>query len=173
MTFKEILRTGIIQLAFLLIGILAFAQEDDDVPASKKERIEQLKIAFITKELDLSSDQAEKFWPVYNEMADKMKVERKNRKKLSEELKNGFETLTDAEIEKKTLSVLDSDVKEAELKKEYTKKIAAIIGYKKATKLLSLEQQFKRELLNKINERQNTPSPANRPRGPRDPGVQR
>ena len=129
----------------------------------KKEKIEQLKIAFITKELELTTDQAEKFWPVYNEMAGKLKDERKTRKVLSTELKDGLETLSETDIKKKTNAVLDSEIKEAELKKEYTEKIAAIIGYKKATKLLSLEQRFKRELLNQLNERPAKPNP---PRGP-------
>ena len=32
-----------------------------------KERIKAYKTAYITQELDLSSKEAEKFWPVYNE----------------------------------------------------------------------------------------------------------
>lgn len=139
---------------------IAFAQPNRKPNIeSKKEKIEQLKIAFITSELELTTEQAEKFWPVYNEMADKLKDERKARKEKSTELKNGLETLSEADIKKKTNEILDSEIKEVEIKKDYNDKIAAIIGYKKATKLLSLEQRFKRELLNKLNERPAKPAP--------------
>ncbi len=158
-------KNQLLVLMLMFITPMSFAQQNGD-GMTKKERIEQLKIAFITKELDLSSEEAEKFWPVYNEMADELKSERKSRKKLSSELKDGMEKMSEGDVKKKTTEILDSEIHEAELKKEYTEKIADIIGYKKATKLLSLEQRFKRELLNKLKERQNKPR-GNGPRGPK------
>ncbi len=140
-------------IVFVLLASMTFAQD------SRKEKIEQLKIAFITKELDLSTDQAEKFWPVYNEMTAKMKDNRKARKQLNEDLKTNFETLSENDIKTKVNAVLDKEIEEAELKKEYNKKIADIIGYKKAVKLLSLEQRFKRELLNRMNQQGPPPPP--------------
>jgi len=146
----------LVMLALMIIPV-TFAQEKRQHQASKKEKIEQLKIAFITKELDLTTDEAEKFWPVYNEMSKKLLEEKKSRKKITKELREGLETMPDEDIKQKTNSILDSDIKQAELKKEYTEKIADIIGYKKATKLLSLEQRFKRELLNKLHKSQRAP----------------
>jgi hypothetical protein len=160
------LKQGFFALALVLISSTALAQPPQGGPKSKKEKIEQLKIAFITKELDLSKEEAEKFWPVYNEMADELKEEKKSRRTLSKDLKENYEALSEADVKKKTLDILDSEIKEAELKKEYTEKIADIIGFKKATKLLSLEQRFKRELLNKLNESQKPPQ-GRKPGGPR------
>ena len=160
--------------AFMEAAVVAIAEGEDTFvfegkhykAKSKKEKIEQLKIAFITKELDLSPEQAEKFWPVYNEMSDELKVERKTRRELSKDLRDNFDVLSDDDIKVKANKVLDSEIAEAELKKEYHEKIAGIIGYRKATKLLSLEQRFKRELLNKLNEHQKGPN-GDKPRGPR------
>ena len=90
-----------------------------------------------------------------------LKKEKKARREKNAELKANFETLTDAEIEKKATEILDSEIAEAKLKKEHTEKIADVIGYKKAVKLLSVEQRFKRELLKKLNERQNQNNPSN------------
>ena len=160
-------RIAVVTFMMLLFTPSTFAQPGSgDKAQSKKEKIEQLKIAFITKELDLNQEQAEKFWPVYNEMADEVKAERKIRREISKDLKDNFEVLSDDDIKSKANKVLDSEIAEAELKKEYHEKIAGIIGYRKATKLLSLEQRFKRELLNKLNERQRS-SEGNKPRGPR------
>lgn len=112
----------------------------------------QLKIAYFTQELALTTEQAEKFWPVYNEMNDKIKEKKKEARQASESLKTGAETLSEEEFKTKTLKVLNANIEEAKLRKEYHEKIAVVIGYKKAAKLLSLEVQFKRELLKRLSE---------------------
>ncbi len=153
------IRYTIATIALFLVSFSTLAQPANK-PQPRKEKIEQLKIAFITKELDLTAEEAEKFWPVYNEMTAALKKEKKARREKNTALKANFETLTDAEIEKKAIEILDSEIAEAKLKKEHTEKIAEAIGYKKAVKLLSVEQRFKRELLKKLNERQNQNNPS-------------
>jgi Spy/CpxP family protein refolding chaperone len=147
------LNAVIATIALFLVSFTSLAQPAEK-PQPKKEKIEQLKIAFITKELDLTTQEAEKFWPVYNEMTAALKKEKKARREKNAALKANFETLTEAEIEKQATDILDSEIAEAKLKKEHTEKIAEVIGYKKAVKLLSLEQRFKKELLKKLSERQ-------------------
>jgi len=41
--------------------------------AQKGERLEAMKIGFITERLNLSSDEAKVFWPVYNKFTDDLK----------------------------------------------------------------------------------------------------
>ena len=147
------LQKSILTIAIALFSFYGFSQPGGN-NQSKKDKIEQLKIAFITKELDLSVEEAEKFWPVYNDMDDALKKEKRARRLKSKELKTNFETLSEDEIKTTTISILDSEIAEAKLKKEHTEKIAKIIGYKKAVLLLNVEQRFKKELLNKLNERQ-------------------
>ena len=132
------------------------------------EKIEKMKIGFITNELDLSSEEAEKFWPIYNEMSDKLRAEKKERREISKELKANFKTYSEDDFKEKSAAIFNSESKEIEIKREYTAKIADVISYKKAVKLLSLEQRFKRELLNKINraERPNKPERPEKPKRP-------
>lgn len=154
----------ILTLIALFISTLTLAQPGGG-PDAKKQKIEELKIAFITTELNLSSEEAQKFWPVYNEMAEKFRTEKKKQRRLENEMRDNKDTYEDAEFKKKSLEFMDSEIREAQLKKEYHVKIAEIIGYKKATNLLSLEQRFKRELLNRLN--QGAPNDGNRkPGGP-------
>jgi len=117
----------------------------------KKERVKQLKIAYFTEELDLTEGEAEKFWPIYNEMEEKMKAEKKKKNTATNDIKNGFDTLSDAEIESKMKEALDARIEEAEVQKEYLVKIGDVIGFKKAAKVLSLEAQFKRELVKRLS----------------------
>lgn len=140
---------------FMVAGQLS--AQPTETPKDRKEKIEQLKIAFITKELDLTTDEAEKFWPIYNEMSDKLHEKKKTERSLEKEIRENFDTLTEEEVKAKSESVLQNEIEQAELKKEYHEKFAKVIGYKKATKLLSLEQRFKRELLQHVNSRKEPP----------------
>ena len=81
-------------IAALLVSHLGFSQDKQDDELSRKEKIKRLKIAFITKELDLTVDQSEKFWPVYNELESKVEDEKKARRKTAKELKENLETLS-------------------------------------------------------------------------------
>ncbi len=66
-------------ILFAFFSVQAFAQEaeqpQENLPESKanSQAIEALKTAYITKELNLTPDEAQKFWPVYNEYLGEMK----------------------------------------------------------------------------------------------------
>lgn len=139
----------------LLTNWAVFSQETKG--EGKGNKVEQYKIAFITKELNLTTTEAQKFWPLYNEMEEKLKVVRKERRKLNQELTDNYETLKEEEFKKKLELLVANEASEVQIKKEYTEKIAAVIGYKKTSKLINLEQEFKRELLKQLKENsQNT-----------------
>jgi len=120
-----------------------------------REKIQQLKIAYFTKELDLSTEQAEKFWPIYNEMSDKVNEQKRKAKKASRDVKNGMDSMSESEIKSKMNEALDARIEESKLQKEYLGKIGDVIGYKKAAKVVSLEVQFKRELLKRLADERN------------------
>jgi hypothetical protein len=157
MTVIKPIRTGLIALTLLLCIPLAFAQPRDNGAKPKQEKIEELKIAFITKELNLSPEEAQKFWPVYNEMHSKLKTEKKNQRAINKELRENRSTYSEAQFKNKSGAIMNSEIRRAELKKSYHDKIGGVIGYRKATKLLSLEQRFKRELLKRLNKAQKNP----------------
>jgi hypothetical protein len=147
------LRTICLVLAVLVVSYTNAQPPHEGPPRGpKKEKVEQLKIAFFTKELDLTTEEAEKFWPLYNEMMEKVHEQRKSGKKTADALRGNLEELSDAEIKTKMNAALDARIKEAELHKEYIGKIGEAVGYKKAAKVVSLEAQFRRELLKRLTE---------------------
>lgn len=160
--------TTFLMMMFLFTGFTSFSQdEDEEMDSTRQGKVQQLKIAYITKELNLTAAEAEKFWPIYNEMDAKIVANRKEKRKLVKEMKENQETLKDEDFKKKINALLDYEAKETTIKKEYIEKIAVIIGYKKSAKLINLEQQFKRELLKRLNE---TKNPGN---GPKPGGAQK
>lgn len=67
-----------------LMCLLAFLQTKAQVLperlAGDKPNIQGLKIAFITKQLSLNSEEAQKFWPVYYDFSDKARKIRQEQK---------------------------------------------------------------------------------------------
>jgi hypothetical protein len=133
----------IIFLVLLLQSAVSFSQND-------KDKVEALRVAFIGKKIELTTNEAEKFWPIYNERNDKIKVLRKN---LRQAYKKGVDNLSDKELEELLQLDIKSKQAEAELYKTYTEKIKAIIGTKKTVKLHIAEEEFKKEIIKTIQEK--------------------
>jgi len=115
----------------------------------KKDRVETEKIAFITKELELTSEEAQKFWPVYNEYSNEREELRKQRResiKVTEEM-------TDAEATKAIENMLTLREKELALQREYINKFLEVLPGKKVAKLYNAEEKFKRMLLDRLNKK--------------------
>lgn len=117
----------------------------------KREAIEAEKIAFISRELSLTPEEAEKFWPVYNEYSDKLMEIRKERHENLKKL-HKVEKLTDEEAYETTQKVFQLEKEESDVRIEYLAKFAEILGKKKATQVFIAEEKFKRELLRRLKE---------------------
>ncbi len=120
---------------------------------SKNEKIEAMKVGFITNKLELSAKEAQLFWPLYNEYNQKMDKLRKSKKSDFDDLKNKGENPTDKEISTFMDEVFATRQKELDLQKEYFDKYAKVLPLKKVALLYQAENQFKRELLRKIKEK--------------------
>ncbi len=112
----------------------------------KKEKLEALRIAFVTKELNLTSAEAQTFWPVYNEYQDKTEAARKA---FRQQYKKNVDinALTEKEAESYIAAEIELKQREAFLFKEYMEKIKKVVGAKKTAKLRKAEEEFKQELL--------------------------
>lgn len=121
--------------------------------AQKGERLEAMKIGFITERLNLSSDEAKVFWPVYNKFTDDMKKLRQSSKgKISEEMAD-MPAMTDAEAEKVLNDMVNFKIQEADLLKKYAAEFKKVLPVKKVVLLFKAENDFKRELLKKLSQR--------------------
>jgi len=113
----------------------------------KKEEIESHKIAFITTELSLTPNEAEKFWPLYNEFAKKCDSIQICQHSLCMFHKDKFADITEEEAAK----IADSSILIAEkfmlIRKEYHKKFRHVLPAKKVIKLYRSEKEFKKILL--------------------------
>jgi len=137
--------------AFLFLFFIAsnlVAQQE-----SKHEKLEAMKIAFITEKLSLTTKEAQNFWPIYNEFSQKIEKLRKTKRSDLGELKINIENSSDKEIEALLSDVFDAKTKEIELQKEYYSKYTKVLPIKKVALLYQSEHQFKKELLKRIKDK--------------------
>jgi hypothetical protein len=144
------MRYTIILIA-LLQPLFALSQESAE---SRKDKIESLRIAYITKELSLSTNEAQQFWPVYNQFQEELKVIRKNRKLDIMEAKINFDSMTDVEIAKMVDGDFQFQQLELDLRKKYVEQYKKVLPVRKVAKLLRAEHTFKIELLREFRNRQ-------------------
>jgi hypothetical protein len=128
-----------------LISIVAMAQG-----GGKNDRISSLRVAFITQRLQLSPEESQQFWPVYNQFTEKLQ-----QIKSSVKPQKSLDDMSDADTEKMIFSQLDSEQRELDLRKEYYQKLRKVISVKKIARLFRAEQDFKAELVNRIKENRN------------------
>lgn len=60
------MKHAVVYALIFLFSLPVMAQKGEK-PEYDKEKLESAKVAFITQRLDLSPEQAEKFWPAYNQ----------------------------------------------------------------------------------------------------------
>ena len=129
-------------LLVLLAFIFCLSAETTFAQNTKKEKIESLKIAFVTKKLDLSPEESQIFWPVYNqyqkEIGDLI-LQRRTAQKDSD---------TDAVDED-----LDIEGKIVDVRKKYRKEFSRVLSPEKINQFYQAEREFREELIKQLKSR--------------------
>ena len=142
-------------IIFLLMSSFTLLSQGKSKKNERTERIEQAKIAFISRELAMSTAEAEAFWPIYNEMQAEIKAHRKSIKTDLKQLKADNLNQDDRSYENALNDRHEDAIKLLEIKKEYSIKIGDLLGYKKVFDLGYAEIAFKKQLVNRMK---NAPS---------------
>lgn len=136
-----------ITLFALCFALFAIAQP------RKKDQIKSMKIAFITQELELTPDEATKFWPLFNDFEAKQKEIRQD--KLKE-----FRDKIDGGISEKEATTLLNQMESSEdklhnLRKKFISNLKNVLPATKILKLKRAEEKFNRKLLKEIRDKRN------------------
>ena len=144
---------NIVPVLLFFVSFSFYAQNDKT--DEKREKIKAFKVSFLTTELELTSTEAEKFWPIYNAYDDKQFELR------HEKMKTYLRKLDDDNInslsEKEActlLSQIESTDKELYLLREkYMASLKKVLSSKKILKLKKSEDDFNRKLLKQYREK--------------------
>lgn len=116
---------GLLLACTLIVGI--YSEINAQTGQSAKEKIESMRVAFITNKIDLSADEAKTLWPIYNEYQSEMQKLR----------------------EKNDLSDIDRQEAELGIKKHYNDKFNKVIPGK-LKDFYNADKEFKRMLIEKM-----------------------
>jgi len=117
------------------------------------EKLNAYKIAFFTRRLNLTSQEAEKFWPVYNEFQDKRNSIQIERQALNRNFNQNELNMSDKEMIEAGDKHVSLQVQEAALAQEYHKKFREILSPAKVIRLYQAENQYRLQLLNELKGR--------------------
>lgn len=141
----------------VLLSCFQFVKAQDELEPSKRERLEALKVAYLTEKLSLTPEEAQQFWPLYNNLEDKLRDIRKQQRGNRSDAKQNFDSMSDADVIKAIDQELALEQKELDLKKEYNERFKKILPIKKVAKLYAAEHGFRKELLHRAKDRTKIP----------------
>jgi hypothetical protein len=115
-------------ILLLALGSLFNAQAQDG------EKLQALKIAYLTKKLDLSPEEAQRFWPIYNKYTEEIRSIRQEQK---------LNNKTEIDTEEKILNV----------RKKYNGEFARALSAEKVNTFFRSEKDFGMIIQRELQER--------------------
>ena len=142
----------------IILSILVFTVSSIFAQKMNRQRIKLLKTAFITQSLDLTPNEAEKFWPVYNlytEQLQQLKIKLEGGMIRNIKMSGGIEIISEAEAQQLLDQSLIYEKEVFETKTKLIKELSKIISAKKIISLQIAERDFNRKILQEYGRRRN------------------
>jgi len=125
---------------FLGVSVFAVAQDDNADDDKQGGRVYTLMVAYLTKELNLTTEEAQKFWPIYNQYRSEIR-----------------KTRIDGKTNKKTEIEIDENL--LNIRKRYEGEFTKAVSKEKVNRLFKAERQFatviQRELMERRQQQMN------------------
>jgi hypothetical protein len=151
------LKKGFFML-LLMFGVLTFSQAQRTPPTPPnpprppagldENRIKSLKIAHLTERLNLSSEDATKFWPIYNQFEDKKLALQKEIAKLEVSLE-----MDDKEANAFILKSMENAQKLVNLRQEQINALKGVLSIQQLAMLQISDRDFGRMVLTEVQGR--------------------
>ena len=145
----------IISAGCLLMAVALFAQPQEkpgDTQRKKNwERLQSEKIAFITQELDLSPEEAQVFWPVYNQYWKEFLASHKASRDAFAEIRGRkAEELSDKELEKRIDAYVQAATRSDRVMADWYPEFKKVLPIRKVAKLYQAEEAFQQRMINNL-----------------------
>ena len=119
-----------------------------------KDKIRALKVEFITDKLDLSSIEAEKFWPIFHAFdINYMELRHKKLKGLKDNLNKELNMISESDALSKLNEMAAVEDEIIKLKLKFRSQLEGVISYKKILLLKIAEDGFNRRMMDRLKHR--------------------
>jgi len=142
------------KIALIIIVLLSIHSFGQPPMGGKKEQIKSLKVGFITNELALTSDEATKFWPIYNAYDDKQfELRHQKMKAFKGRMDDNLDQMTDKEASVLLAQMENNEDELYQNRKKFIANLKGILPPAKIIKLKKAEDDFNRKLLQQYREK--------------------
>lgn len=134
-------------LTILCLTLLSISLQAQNNAEERNEKIKAYRVAMFTEILNLSPEEAQGFWPLYNEYLDK-------RESLQRELKMNrqIDGMNDNEVEDYVKKYFELRSREIDLEKELSQKLRKVLPLRKIAKIPIAEREFRESLVKRLQE---------------------
>ena len=138
------MRKLVLMMVFAVYAMTGFAQPHNDGKKFSPEQFMQELHSFLIREADLTQQEADAFFPVYDEMKEKERKLFKNQRK-------DFKALQTNEDFQKAVEEYDKiDLQLKELQQTYHKKFFKVLPAKKVFGIIRAEDKFRTQMFRKM-----------------------
>lgn len=153
---KKITKILVALAAMVCMGFSANASIADDW----KEKLMAEKIAFLTLEVGLTPEEAQVFWPVYNQVEKEKDEAMFNVIRTYKEMNKAIEEKkSEKEISALLDKYLEAQKKVNEIENGIAAKYKAVLPVEKVAKLYVAEEKFRRQQIRKLHDAESKPQP--------------
>ncbi len=123
------------------------------------EQVQVERIAYFTEKIGLTTEEAQLFWPIYNEMDNMRTALFEERASIMHKYMNGADNLNDKQVEEQLNRLVAIQQQEMAMPAEYDAKFRKVLSARKVMNLYVAEMGFRNYLLQKMRNRRDVDRP--------------
>ncbi len=141
-----------LSLLFIFSNSVVKAQRGSGYHQDRWEKYRSEKVAYLTSSLELTPAEAEKFWPVYNQMDKERWEAQKMRREMEEKVRDAGEKMSDKKVIELTREFAGSMQKEGALCTRYNEEFLKILPPQKVLNMYKVEKEFRMYMIKKYRD---------------------
>ncbi len=138
-------------VATLLLLTISTYLPAQNKPQDARAKLEAARIALITERLNLTPEQAEKFWPIYNEYAERRRTiqQQFRQSQRGVDMKN----MSEEQSRKMMQARMEAKQKQLDLEKKYSDRLMNVINTRQLMALKKAEDDFRAMIIRRLEQR--------------------
>jgi len=150
------------------VKLSIYKKYDGEQDNKRLQQIQSARIAFFTTEMELTPEEAELFWPLYNKMWKERErahnEAQKTLKEISMHIKGEKKFATEAELKAKLAKYVENNAAIGAVDKRYQAEFLTIISIEKLARLYKAEEDFRMKMIHQLRREPEKP-PGERNKG--------
>jgi Spy/CpxP family protein refolding chaperone len=136
----------------LLLCLFSQAKAQDNDNPELRDKIRSAEVAYLSQQLNLTPDEAQKFWPIYNNYTrevEQLIAERRRNRQADKQA----DKKDDAAARQSLNTEMDIEQRMLDVRKRYNQEFLKALPARKAGNVFKAEREFRGQLIRQLKER--------------------